>query len=72
MIIIKSRCTNYQYPSFKKCDVITVELDCECGTLSFGINNNWYGIQCDDLSLTTRYRLYLLIKQEGVIIHLID
>eukprot|EP01083_Nonionella_stella_P094765 265991_1 len=64
----------YSYPIFRNNDVIIVELDCEKRTLSFGINEDWYGVAFNDLPNNTEcgYKLYMNVRQQGVIVNLIN
>eukprot|EP01083_Nonionella_stella_P170112 578167_1 len=66
--------SGHSYPMFRDNDVVIVTLDCAEDTLSFGINEHWYGVEFDNLLRTTisGYRLYIKVKQQGAIASLIN
>ncbi len=64
--------SNFSHPMFRDGDVVIAEMDCNKRTLSYGINENWYGVAYSNLPHNTKYRLYVDVKQRGVTIQLIN
>ena len=54
----------------KQGDIIRMELDLSERTLSFGINDKWFGIQHKEIYLSGTYQFYANIKQKGVSLQL--
>eukprot|EP01084_Bolivina_argentea_P156552 272855_1 len=64
--------SNFSHPMIRDGDIVIVQLDCKQCTLSYGINQNWYGIAYSHLPNNTKYRLYVDVQQRGVKIQLIN
>ena len=65
------------YPRIKSGDVVTIELDLQyeitnwAGNLSFGVNENWYGILCK-VGWDNWYRLCVELRDPGITVEIID
>ena len=75
--------TNKIYPKIESGDIVTLELDLTNdaqywhGKLSFGINENWYGMLCEvgiraSYKLQRWYRLCVEVRSPGITVEIID
>ena len=64
------RCIGQYCRKFKHGDIISILLDCNNKTLSYGTNDEWYGYAFNNLHLSN-CSFYIKTKQRGIITQLL-